>query len=103
MIEKITIELFLTSVLFSKKLERVKSLKIIHSSLEDWFTRDLPEYDDYMYLRGYSAQEVYTAFQKKKNRFLEERFNEKEEKKDAEDPWNAKINTEVYINGKRIK
>ena len=42
--------------------------KLFENTLFEKLHQDLPEYDDYMYLKGYSLQEVYIAFRRTMNR-----------------------------------
>lgn len=47
-------------------------------TLADYYDRKLPDYYDYMYLDGFTPDEVYRAFQKTQRKkfykFLEERY-----------------------------
>ena len=59
-------------------------------SLSDYYTRQIPEYYDTMYMDGYTPEQIMTAFRKKLNR-------EREERREATEIPNVKIISEVKI------
>ena len=59
-------------------------------SLSDYYTRQIPEYYDTMYMDGYTPEQIMTAFRKKLNR-------EREERREATEIPNVKIISEVKV------
>ena len=61
------------------------------------FHKDVPEYYDYMYLDGYSPEQILHAAHKKMQRMYEEREAAKRAEAEANEIPNVKIISEVKI------
>ena len=61
------------------------------------FHKDVPEYYDYMYLDGYSPEQILHAAHKKMMRQVEEREAAKRAEAEANEIPNVKIISEVKI------
>ena len=61
------------------------------------FHKDVPEYYDYMYLDGYSPEQILRAAHKKMQRMYEEREAAKRAEAEANEIPNVKIISEVKI------
>ena len=61
------------------------------------FHKDVPEYYDYMYLDGYSPEQILHAAHKKMMRQVEEREAAQRAKAEAHEIPNVKIISEVKI------
>ena len=76
----------------------------LDNTLFDQLHRDLPDYYDTMYKRGFTPQEVYIAFHRTWMREIRQR---QEKQKDTPptptpDTDNYTVRGEVYLNGKRL-
>lgn len=78
--------------------------ELFQNTLFEKLHQDLPEYDDFMYLKGYSPQEVYTAFRRTMNRQIQERQAAQQNAQAMPTPEadNITIRGEVILNGKRL-
>ena len=78
--------------------------ELFENTLFEKLHQDLPEYSDYMYLKGYSPQEVYIAFRRTMNRQIQQRQAEQLQIQAAQTPEadNITIRGEVVLNGKRL-
>ena len=61
------------------------------------FHKDVPEYYDYMYLDGYSPEQILHAAHKKMMRQVEEREAAQRAEAEANEIPNVKISSEVKI------
>ncbi len=76
----------------------------LDNTLSDQLYKDLPDYDDYMFKRGFSAQEVYIAFHRSWNREIRQHLTEQKEaqSRPAPEVQNINIRGEVFLNGKHL-
>ena len=66
-------------------------------NIGDYYNRNVPDYYPYMYLDGYTPDQIMYAHHKMMRKQIEEHIQKKQQKQQKPEPQNIKITCEVKV------